>query len=92
MVLSAAPPSLSRARRTSAVVRNHAESLDIFLQADLQKFSVKMIQTSPRVSWSIADSSVSLISPSLSLFTPIYDRLGRVVAPGKFLPFLIIHI
>jgi hypothetical protein len=41
---------------------------------------------------SIAESSVSLISPSLSLSTPIYDRLGSVVAPSQFLPFLIILI
>ena len=41
---------------------------------------------------SIAKSSVSLISPSLSLSTPIYDRLGSVVAPGQFLPFLFIPI
>jgi hypothetical protein len=38
---------------------------------------------------SIAESSVSLISPGLSISTPIYDRLGRVVAPGQFLPFLL---
>jgi hypothetical protein len=41
---------------------------------------------------SIAESSVSLISPSLSLSTPIYDRLGSVVAPSQFLPFLLIPI
>jgi hypothetical protein len=41
---------------------------------------------------SIAEPSVSLISPSLSLSTPIYDHLGRVVAPGQFLPFLFIPI
>jgi len=41
---------------------------------------------------STAESSVSLISPSLSLSTPIYDRLGSVVAPGQFLPFLFIPI
>lgn len=41
---------------------------------------------------SIAESSVSLISPSLSLSTPNYDRLGSVVAPSQFLPFLFILI
>jgi len=40
----------------------------------------------------IPESSVPLISPSLSLSTPIYDRLRSVVAPSQFLPFLIILI
>ena len=41
---------------------------------------------------SIAESSASLISPSLSLYTPIYDRLRSIVAPSQFLPLLIIPI
>jgi hypothetical protein len=41
---------------------------------------------------SIAESSVLLIPPSLSLSTPIYARLGSVVAPSQFLPLLIILI
>lgn len=40
----------------------------------------------------VAEPSVPLIAPSLSLSTPIHDRLGSVVAPGQLLPFLSIPI